>query len=86
MTTYAVEFSKTAQKELAKLSPQTALRILRAIHKLAKNPRSDNVRPMVGSKAWRLRVGDYRVIYDIHNKKLVVLIIKVDHRRDIYKN
>ncbi len=85
MPIYAVEFTKSAQKELAKLPRQTAKRIVKAIYKLSDNPRKGNVRPMVGSKAWRLKVGDYRVIYDIYDKKLIVLIIKVGHRRDIYR-
>jgi mRNA interferase RelE/StbE len=82
--TYAVEFTKSAQKELNKLNPQTRLRLLKAINKLSSNPRIGDVRPMVGSKSWRLRVGDYRIIYNILDKKLVVLIIKVGHRGQIY--
>lgn len=85
MPTYAVEFSKSAHKEFKKLPQRTATRIAKAIYKLAENPRKGNVRPMVGSKAWRLKVGDYRVIYDIHDKKLVILIIKIGHRREIYR-
>ena len=85
MTTYAVEFSKSAQKELRKLPSQVSLRIARDIAKLAHDPRKGKVRPMVGVKSWRLRVGDYRVIYDISDRKLVVLVIRVGHRREIYR-
>jgi mRNA interferase RelE/StbE len=85
MTNYAIELTKSAQKELKKLPPQTRLRISKAIYNLSLNPRTGKVRPMVGIKSWRLRVGDYRVIYDIQDKKLIVLILKVGHRRDIYR-
>lgn len=85
MTTYAVEFTKSAQKELKKLPVDIRLRIAKAIHVLSNDPRKGSVRPMVGGKSWRLRVGDYRVIYDIQDGKLVVLIIRVRHRRDVYK-
>lgn len=84
--TYAIEFSKSTQKEFSKLSPQVRLRIAKSIYKLEINPRKGNVRPMVGTKSWRLRVGNYRVIYDILDQKLVILIIKVGHRRDIYRS
>jgi mRNA interferase RelE/StbE len=80
-----IEFSKSAQKELKKLLPQTRLSIVGAIDKLVINPRKGNVRPMVGVKSWRLRVGEYRVVYDIYDKKLVILIIKVRHRKDAYR-
>jgi len=83
--TYEVEFSKSAQKELKKLNPVTRIRVAKAIYTLRDNPRKGSVRPMVGSKSWRLRVGEYRVIYDIADLKLTILIIKVGHRRDIYR-
>jgi mRNA interferase RelE/StbE len=83
--TYAIEFSKSAQKEFGKLSPQVRLRIAKAIYKLEADPKKGNVRPMVGSKSWRLRTGPYRIIYDILDQKLIILIIKVGHRKDIYR-
>jgi mRNA interferase RelE/StbE len=85
MMTYEVEFSKSAQKELKKFNPDIRLRITKAVYALVSNPRKGNVRPMVGSKSWRLRVGEYRIIYEISDKKLNILIIKVGHRRDIYR-
>lgn len=86
MPIYAVKFTKSAQKEVEKLPVTTRLRLIKAIYKLTTDPRAGNVRPMIGSKAWRLRVGTYRIIYDIVDKKLVILIIKLGHRRDIYKS
>jgi mRNA interferase RelE/StbE len=83
--TYEVEFAKSAQKEMRKLTPATATRVAAAIGQLCHSPRKGSVRPMVGSTSWRLRVGDYRVIYDIHDKKLVILVIKIKHRREVYR-
>lgn len=85
MSNYEVEFAASARRELNKLPRQTNLRIAKAVYKLSLDPRKGNVRPMVGVKSWRLRVGDYRVVYDILDKKLVILIIKISHRRDTYR-
>ena len=82
---YAVEFTKSAQKELKKLPKDVGIRIARAIVKLSNNPKQGKVRPMVGIKSWRLRVGDYRVIYDISDAKLTILVVRVRHRKDVYK-
>ena len=84
--TYAIEFTNSARKELYKLPKQDSLDIVKTISKLSKNPRKGKVRPMVGVKSWRLRVSDYRVIYDISDKELKILIIRVRHRKDVYKN
>ncbi len=85
MTTYKIEFAKSAQKELKKLEPTIRLRISKSIYNLSHDPRKGNVRPMVGTKSWRLRVAEYKIIYDIFDKKLTILIIKVGHRKDIYR-
>ncbi|HEY1645100.1 MAG TPA: type II toxin-antitoxin system RelE/ParE family toxin [Candidatus Saccharimonadales bacterium] len=85
MSNFEVEFKKSALKELKKLPKQSGVRILKAIDKLSLNPRAGNVRGMVGVKSWRLKVGDYRVIYDINDQKLTILIIRVRHRKDVYR-
>ncbi len=85
MTNYEVEFVASAQKELTKLPRQTNLRIAKAIHILSADPRKGNVRPMVGTTSWRLRIGDYRIVYDIFDKKLVILVIRIRHRKDVYQ-
>lgn len=85
MNNYGVEFTESAQKELRKLPKSTALRILKAIDRLSADPRKGSVRPMVGSTSWRLRVGNYRVVYDIQDDKLIVLIVRVRHRRGAYR-
>jgi mRNA interferase RelE/StbE len=86
MTNYEVEFVKSAQKELNKLPKQISLRIAKAVYKLSTDPRKGNVRPMVGTKSWRLRVGDYRVVYDILDNRLTILVIRIRHRREVYRD
>ena len=85
MTNYEIEFVKSAQRELHKLPQQTALRIAKAIYRLRADPRKGNVRPMVGVTSWRLRVGDYRVVYDILDSRCVILVIRVRHRKEVYR-
>jgi mRNA interferase RelE/StbE len=85
--TYKVELTKKSLKELKKISKVDQVRILRAVDKLSNNPRQKpNTRQMTGSTAWRLRVGNYRVIYDIHDREVRVLVIRVRHRRDVYRD
>lgn len=85
MKTYEIRFSANIKKDLRKLPRDVQKRILGKITELAVDPRKGNVRPMVGSTSWRLRVGDYRVIYDIHDDKIEVLIVKIAHRREAYR-
>lgn len=85
MMIYEVRLKKSAQKELNKLPKQIGIRVSKAIYNLANNPRKGKVRPMIGTKSWRLRVGNYRVIYDISDKELTILIVRMRHRKDVYK-
>ena len=83
---YKVVFKKTARKELYKLDKQNYQKIRARIDNLARNPRPSNSRKLrTAASLWRLRAGDYRVIYDIQDKKLVVLIVRVRHRSEVYK-
>lgn len=83
--TYAVTILRSAQKQLAKLDAQTRSRIASAIHALAANPRPPDCKKLTGRPAWRIRVGTYRVIYEIQDKELVVLVVTIGHRREVYQ-
>lgn len=84
--TWRVEFRNTARAELRGLDRPERERIVRAIDLLAQNPHtSPNVVPMKGTDQFRLRVGDWRVIYALHDDVLTVLVIRVGHRRDAYR-
>ena len=82
---YKIEYTKSAQKELKKLPKDVTIRVIKALVVLSNDPKVGNVRPMVGLSSWRLRVGDYRVIYDINGGKLLILIIKIAHRKHVYR-
>lgn len=82
---YDVRISATASKELAALSKDLQRRIAARLRALATNPRPRDATALTGSDQLRLRIGDYRVIYGIRDQALVVLVIRVAHRRDAYK-
>ena len=81
---YAVSILRRAQKELGQLSSPSFERVCDAIRSLAGNPRPPGCRKLVGREGWRIRVGDYRVIYEIDDPARTVLVLHVGHRRDIY--
>ncbi|MEO8613746.1 MAG: type II toxin-antitoxin system RelE/ParE family toxin [Luteolibacter sp.] len=86
MEFYRVEFAIGVEKDLRKIPAKQAARIIRATEKLAANPNPPGSVKLVGHDAkFRIRVGDYRVIYEIHNSVLVVLVIEIGHRKDIYR-
>jgi mRNA interferase RelE/StbE len=82
---YAVEILPSAARALAKLDRAMQRRIARRIDRLALDPRADAVKLRGTDDIWRARVGDYRLLYAIEDERLVVLIIKVGHRRDVYR-
>ena len=83
--TYEIVLTKSAQKKLAKLSKELQILIGTAINNLAENPRPSGCKKLKGSKTdYRIRIGDYRVIYEIRDGKLVVLVLNVGHRKDVY--
>ena len=83
---YRVLLERTAEKDLARLSSEIHDRIIVAIQALATNPRPHGCRKLAGSKHdWRIRVGDYRVIYEIADESRVVRVNRVLHRREAYR-
>jgi mRNA interferase RelE/StbE len=84
---YQVDFAKHAQRHFRNLSPQVQKRLLPRIRALADNPRPPGVMQMAGDDVlYRLRVGDYRVIYTIEDDVLLVLVVSVGHRKEIYRD
>ena len=87
MADYRITFARSARKELEKLPANITDRILRKIEALAENPRLPGVIKLQGSKNfWRLRVGDYRVVYSIDDFSRAIDVSVVRHRRDVYRN
>ena len=86
MTMYRVLLERAAEKDLARLSFEIHDRVIAAIRALATNPRPLGSRKLAGSKYdWRIRVGDYRVIYEIADEIRVVRVNRVRHRREVYR-
>lgn len=84
-TVYELQISNRATKALEKFPDDVYIRLIEAIKSLADNPRPDSgCKKLKGRKGYRIRVGDYRVVYEINDGILVVLIIDVGHRREIY--
>ena len=82
---YRVILPKSVQKELDRLSDEIVKRILARLAELETNPRPGDVKKLKGRNAWRIRVGDYRVIYEIHDRELQILVVTVGHRREVYR-
>jgi len=82
---FDIEFSITAQKQLYRLEKQVQERIISTLERIRIRPYS-HVKKLVGGPYFRLRIGDYRAILDIRGDKLIIFVIEVGHRRNIYKN
>ena len=86
MTKYDVEISETAEKQLRKLQRDDQRRIARAILALAVEPLPRGSRKLSGyDDVFRIRVGRYRVIYSVSGNRLIVIILKIGHRKDVYR-
>ncbi|AFL73535.1 type II toxin-antitoxin system RelE family toxin [Thiocystis violascens] len=83
---YSIRIRKAAQKSLARLSQPHQDRIVAAIRDLREEPRPPGCKKLSGREAWRIRVGDYRIIYEIQDNELIVVVVLVGHRRDIYQS
>jgi len=83
---YEVHLERAAENDLRRLSATAFHRIIPHIRALAENPRPSNCRKLTGSKDdWRIRIGDYRVLYEIDEKAKAVKIMRVRHRREVYR-
>ena len=82
---YAVTIHTPAKKNLCRLPDNIQTRIARAMLALETNPRPSGVVKLSGQEAWRIRIGDYRVIFTINDTKKEVVIYAIGHRREIYR-
>jgi mRNA interferase RelE/StbE len=88
---YTIELTPAAEKTLLKLGKKDRaimVRLDRALLSLSDNPTPPNSKHLVGEVAnlYRLRVGDYRIIYQLDGGKLIILVVHVDHRKDVYRH
>jgi len=82
---YKISFESGAKRQLNKLPESIQIRIVRQVYKLRENPRPPGVKKLKGNRQYyRIRVGDYRIMYRIRDDVLIVLIVKVAHRKEAY--
>jgi len=84
MPDYTIYLSKKAQKQLDKIPDKEAYAVLERIQKLSKDPRPSGVKKLKGRNGYRVRQGNYRIIYEIQDDILVIDVIAIGHRKDIY--
>ncbi|HBR16122.1 MAG TPA: plasmid stabilization protein [Deltaproteobacteria bacterium] len=83
---YEVYLERSAERDLKRLSAEDYRRIIPHIKALSNNPRPSGCRKITSSESdWRIRVGDYRVIYEIAEKAKLVKVMKIRHRREVYR-
>lgn len=85
MASYTVEVAKAADRQIDALDGSVRPRVIRAIQALKVEPRPAGCKKLSESDLWRIRVGVYRVVYDISDGKLMVLVVRVRHRREVYR-
>lgn len=82
---YTVEILRRAQKQLSQIERTDRERIIEAVEGLSRDPRPPGCKKLSGRPAWRIRVGVYRVIYEIYDDRLLVLVITIGNRREVYR-
>ena len=83
---YSVEFAPSTARDFRKLTREVQHRLARAIDELGANPRPRGAKKLQGEDdIWRIRAGDYRIIYEIQERRLVVMVVRVAHRREAYR-
>ena len=82
---YRIEIDRSARKGLEALDGPVHGRVVAAIRALAADPRPPGSLKMVNRDAWRIRIGNYRVVYEIHDQVLIIAVIEVGHRKEVYR-
>lgn len=85
MANYKIEIKKSAAKEISKLPKVAIKRIVNKIQILSDDPRPNGCKRLSGDEKYRIRVGIYRILYSITDEKLVIIVVKVGHRKEIYE-
>ena len=86
MASYELVFKKSVAKDLRELPKVDVKRILQRIRTLADDPRPPGCEKLSGQERYRIRQGVYRIVYEIDDNVLIVLVVKVGHRRDVYRS
>ena len=82
---YKIEIRPKVEKELKRLPKHVLKAVRRTIDALADDPRPSGAKRLSIREEWKIRVGDYRILYLIEDEQLIVVVVKVGHRRDVYR-
>ena len=82
---HSIELKRSARKALEALAREEHVRVLRAIVTLADNPRPVGCKKLHGEDLWRIRAGAIRIVYEIHDDRLLVYVVRIGHRSEVYK-
>lgn len=86
MASYQIEWKNSAYKELQKLPRPIITKVVAVVADLSNDPYPSGVKKLIGSeRSYRIRVGDYRIVYEIIENKLIIEIVRVRHRKDVYR-
>jgi len=86
MEFYEIEWRRSTKRDLRRISHEQTLKIVSAVEALRENPRPYGSVKLTGSDcAYRIRIGDYRVIYEVYDHKVIIEVVKVGHRREVYR-
>lgn len=85
MASYRLAFKSSVARDLRSIPNADVARLLARIQALAENPRPPGCEKLSGQPRYRIRQGVYRIVYEIQDEQLVVLVVKVGHRRDVYR-
>jgi mRNA interferase RelE/StbE len=85
MASYELVFRKSVAKDLRQIPNEHVARILERIRALAEDPRPPGCEKLSGLERYRIRQGVYRIVYEVQDRRLLVLVVKVAHRRDVYR-
>ena len=80
-----LQLTSKAQKELDKIDDKITLKIIQKIYQLESDPRGQNSQKLAGGKGYRIRSGDYRVVYTIDKVNQTITIVKIGHRKEVYR-
>ncbi|OGO01826.1 MAG: addiction module antitoxin [Chloroflexi bacterium RBG_13_52_12] len=82
---YRVELRRAVQKFLDRIQKQERTKIITALLELEQNPRPKGVEKVRNTELWRVREGDYRMIYHINDDEKIIIVVRIGHRRDVYR-
>lgn len=84
MGQYSIQFTKSAQKELSRIPKKDQLRIITWIQELSKDPRPVKSKKLTSEEKYRVRQGGYRILYQIKDEELIIVLVKIRHRKEAY--